>query len=64
MLTHIQSEETISPEDELDDPMTMDEVVTSVIASPLPLRSGMLDAQLSSKLVFPSFWYILFSSGG
>ncbi|USP73114.1 hypothetical protein yc1106_00388 [Curvularia clavata] len=34
------SEETISPEDELDDPMdvTIDEVANSAIASPLPVR--------------------------
>jgi hypothetical protein len=42
MLTYAQSEETISPEDELDDPleMTIDEITTPVIASPLPVRSG------------------------
>ncbi|KAJ5031044.1 hypothetical protein J3E73DRAFT_419330 [Bipolaris maydis] len=36
------SEETISPEDELDDPMdiTIDEVTKSTIASPLPVRSA------------------------
>ncbi|KAH7345987.1 hypothetical protein BKA66DRAFT_324251 [Pyrenochaeta sp. MPI-SDFR-AT-0127] len=34
------SEETISPEDELDDPMAIDEAVASVVASPLPVRSA------------------------
>lgn len=35
-----QSEETISPEDEEDDPMAMNGLVTPAIASPLPVRSG------------------------
>ncbi|KAI8939462.1 hypothetical protein NX059_003237 [Plenodomus lindquistii] len=34
------SEETISPEDELDDPMVLDEVVPPPIVSPLPVRSA------------------------
>lgn len=39
-LTCIQSEETISPEDEEDDPMATNGFATPVIASPLPVRSG------------------------
>lgn len=35
-----QSEETISPADEEDDPVAMNGMTTSAIASPLPVRSG------------------------
>ncbi|KAF2851127.1 hypothetical protein T440DRAFT_478613 [Plenodomus tracheiphilus IPT5] len=36
----VLSEEMVSPEDELDDPMVLDEVVPPPIASPLPVRSA------------------------
>ena len=41
-LTHVQSEETISPEDEVEDPMEkmLDGLETPAKASPLPVRSG------------------------
>lgn len=39
-LTDMQSEETISPEDEEDDPMAVNGFATPAIASPLPVRSG------------------------
>jgi hypothetical protein len=35
-----QSEETILPEDEEEDSMAMNELVTPAIPSPLPVRSG------------------------
>lgn len=48
LLTHAQSEEIISPEDEIDDPMAIDEVLTPVaVASPLPVRSGTSCIQIS-----------------
>ncbi|KAL6709603.1 hypothetical protein ACN47E_001538 [Coniothyrium glycines] len=34
------SEETISPEDEMDDPMLLDTIATPTITSPLPVRSA------------------------
>ena len=42
ILTHAQSEETVSPEDELDDPLdtSIDEVAMRAAASPLPVRPG------------------------
>lgn len=42
LLIHVQSEETISPEDEFEDPMEkmLDEIETPVKASPLPVRPG------------------------
>lgn len=39
-VTRMQSEETISPEDEEDDPMATNGFATPAIASPLPVRSG------------------------
>ncbi|KAJ4365717.1 hypothetical protein N0V83_008337 [Neocucurbitaria cava] len=36
----ILSDEIISPEDEIDDPVTIDEVATPAIVSPLPVRSA------------------------
>ena len=53
-LTNVQSEEIISLEDELDEPMVMGEIMTPAVASPLPLRSGEFNSQLSSRPVRPS----------
>ena len=45
-----QSDETVSPEDEDDDPMDVD---APVISSPLPVRSGKLCSILTSWLRLP-----------
>lgn len=54
-----KSEEIISLEDELDDPMDIDEAMAAPIVSPLPVRSGKSGARFSAGRFGPTFFCTL-----